>query len=181
MKRILLLLLLVSSTTNAAPPVTYQFTDGTTIEAPQINANYQELADRIELLQNQIASMQNNAQKSIIGFTTALSTTNETGHFAKFSQLCYAEFVDSRICNTKEVRETVNPPLLGVGERAWVMPTNIIPVEVGSTAIKYDSISGLGTTGGNGSGCLSVDVNGAYDQFCNNNFGPNQYRVACCK
>ena len=172
-KKVIVLFSLITSVTNAAPPVAHQFTNGTTIEASQVNANYQELADRIEVLQNQINTMQSNAPKSLVGFTTALSS-NSNGEFTKLSQLCYAEFADSRICNTKEARETVNPPVLGASERAWVMSNEVIAITAGSSAqLVIDSISGVGNPN-----CLSLDSSGKTFGACNNT---DQYRVACCR
>ncbi len=174
MKKLFLFSITIFSLTlNAAPPVTYQFTNGTTIEASQVNANYQELADRIEVLQNQVNTMKSNAQMSLVGFTTAL-TSNNNGEFTKLSQLCYAEFADSRICNIKEALETVNPPALGASEKAWVMSNGVIAVSAGSGSISIlDSIIGVGSTN-----CLSFNSTGKTSGACN---GTDQYRVACCR
>ena len=180
-KKAIILISLFASISYAAPPVTYQFTNGTTIEASQINSNYQELADRIEVLQNLLLTLQSNTQKSLIGYTTALST-NSNGEYIKLSQLCYSEFNDSRICTSKEVLETVNPPTLGVTERAWAMPTSIIPSPT-TAGISYDSFTGVGggDTLESSINCLSIGTNQPLDASCADNFNLYQYRVACCR
>lgn len=179
-KMLLFLAVCVSTSINAAPPVTHQFTNGTTIEASQVNANYQELADRIEVLQNQVLTLQNNSQKTLIGYTAAYST-NSYGEYVKLSNICYSEFIDSRICSSKEAIETINPPSLGNTDRAWVRPTSL---KVTSSGGYYDSFSGLSGSYASPESsirCMSIGLNPEMKLGCSDNFGLVQYKVACCK
>ena len=56
----------------------------------------------------------------LVGFTTVTTAPN-IGLFG-MTQLCQAEYLDSRICTSKEIMETVNVPLLPSGTRAWLQP-----------------------------------------------------------
>ena len=193
---------LFSLTLNAAPPVTHQFTNGTTIEASQVNANYQELADRIEVvdktaevislstdvsvlqgqvvsLQNQITQLQNVQPKQLVGFTTADAAT--TSNYLALTVQCQVEFVDSRICTTKEIVETVNIPTLPSGVSARVAPSsyNSISLDGGTSKIVEAFVGDVGSTNAR---CLTVTSNltsgGGFFVGCSSTSG---YKVACCR
>ena len=201
--RILLPFLMVgfSAIVNAAPPVTHQFTNGTTIEASQVNANYQELADRIEVsdniltvttnsseiavlqgqiigLQNQLTSLQNVSQKQLIGFTTADVVSRNP---LRMTAQCQAEFTGSRVCTVREIIETVNLPILPENVTARVAPSlgmdsqdlssSFYSLYLGN-GVNASSISCLYYT----TGSATIDNSTPFGASCNVGF-----KVACCR
>ncbi len=198
MKKIIILLLplCISIAANAAPPVTYQFTNGTTIEASQVNANYQELADRIAtsdttaivqglstdvgVLQSQVLQLQNIQPKQLVGFTAA-DATSSSDYLALTAQ-CQLEYPDSRICSTKEIIETVNIPVLSADTSARVAPSGNYSVAIGSGALRvYEGFAGPVSDNteeylNSVSGCLRYSTGSGFSANCNS--GP---KVACCR
>ena len=143
--RILLPFLMVgfSAIVNAAPPVTHQFTNGTTIEAAQVNANYQELADRIEvsdntatvnglstnvsvlqgqvqLLQTQLEQALSKNNKQLIGFTTTTILSAQTSHYLNSITVCQNDFPGSTVCVGDDIKNTVNVPTLPENSGAMI-------------------------------------------------------------
>ncbi len=137
MKNLLLLSLLTfSSLLYAAPPVTHQFTNGTTIEASQVNSNYQELADRIEaadvsiniqglstdvgVLQGQVLQLQNalaglsiQNNKQLVGFTSiTFAPGGGLRNYLDNIALCQSEFPGSSLCTVDDIYNTTLLPLL---------------------------------------------------------------------
>ena len=119
-KKAIILISLFTSTVGAAPPVTHQFTNGTTIEASQINSNYQELADRIETLQNQVVQLQNIQPKQLVGFTIATVSVGQTQQAFTLHQLCQSEYPNSSMCTSQDIKNTINIPALVDGTAAWI-------------------------------------------------------------
>ena len=119
----------------AAPPVTHQFTNGTTIEAAQVNANYQELADRISAidttvtvqvlstdvgvlqgqvlqLQNALAGLTNQNNKQLVGFTSITFAPGGLLNYLDNIALCQSEFPGSSLCTVDDIYNTTLLPLL---------------------------------------------------------------------
>lgn len=55
-----------------------------------------------------------------IGATTA--TVDGQGHLLGWQPLCLAENPGSRVCTTRDFVESVQPPVMEVGDKWWVMP-----------------------------------------------------------
>ena len=176
-KKAVIIFSFITSVSSAAPPVTHQFTNGTTIEASQINSNYQELADRIESLQSQLTIFQSQQSKQLIGFTTAdaISDTN----FLTLTTQCQNEFTGSRICNTREIIETVNIPTLPVNVSARVAPTKFTSIDGGFVIEEI-----IGKVGSSTPVCLYVDSDGIIANgsgFKVTGCGSLGKKVACCR
>ena len=175
-KKAIILFSFITSVSSAAPPVTYQFTNGATIEASQVNGNYQELADRIEVLQNQVTQLQNLKPKQLVGFTTADTMTGS--NFLTLTKQCQSEFTGSRICNTREIIETVNIPTLPVNVSARVAPTKFTSIDGG---IVIEEV--IGRFGSSISSCIYVDSDGIIEEgsgFKVTGCEPSGKKVACC-
>ena len=175
-KKAIIIFSIITSVSSAAPPVTHQFTNGTTIEAAQVNANYQELADRIEVLQNQVVQLQNIQPKQLVGFTLSTIGATQSRNYIVLTNLCQAEFPGSRVCNTREIAETVNYPTLTDNSHAWVAPSKFTSLDYpGSGFISEEIIGSMSTAG---AACLFVDFQGRMDWGCNNAV---LYGASCCK
>ena len=172
-KKAVILFSLITSVSSAAPPVTHQFTNGTTIEASQINSNYQELADRIEVLQNQVTQLQNIQPKQIIGFTSAdANSFNPLGLTAQ----CQIEFANSRVCTSKEIIETTVIPTLPVNAFARVMPVNL--QTQGLSAGVVSSNGGLMVNYGK---CATFSTSTTSEDLLISNCSLTGVKVACCQ
>ena len=175
---------LFSATLYAAPPVTHQFTNGTTIEASQINSNYQELADRIEainktaevtglstdvtvlqgqvqLLQTQLLQAISNNSKQLIGFTTSTILSAQTSHYLNSVSVCQYDFPGSTVCIGDDIKNTVNIPVLLGNEGAMI----------------YTSKTGIGVSPVclHSNGRMESNV-GATGSRCNVDI-----KIACCR
>ena len=118
----------------------------------------------------------------LVGFTTATTTPN-VGLFA-LTQLCQAEYLDSRMCTTEEVMKTVNIPVLPDDTVAWIQP---IIVSQYNEVVR--DISGIGLrTGSSYLSCAGWSVSYLGDYSLNiSNLGiigysscANTHPVACC-
>lgn len=177
-KLILSPLLCISNLLNAAPPVTYQFSNGTTIEASQVNGNYQELADRIEILQNQITSLQNIQQKQLVGFTAAVAISRNP---LRMTAQCQTEYPNTRVCTAKEVMETIDLPVIPDNVIVRVVPDLGLDSTPGSAG--YSNSIYLGAELGVDSlSCLAFSTGTAttdskpFLASCNAGF-----KIACCR
>ncbi len=136
--------LIFAQNSYAAPPVTHQFTNGSTIEAAQMNSNFQELADRIEVvdnraavttnsseiaalkslvssLQSQVESLQNLNSRVLVGYTSIDYPGDQSRHYLKLNSQCDLDFPGSRLCSTTELSNSNNiNPVPAAG--AWVKP-----------------------------------------------------------
>ena len=133
--QLIIFIWLYSNALFAAPPVTYQFANGTTIEASQVNANYQELADRIEVsdntatvnglstdvsvlqgqvlqLQNELAGLTVQNKKQLAGFTAATIPLNSRENTLDNIALCQSEFLGSALCTVNDIYNTTVLPIL---------------------------------------------------------------------
>ncbi len=118
------LILFYSQIGFAAPPVTYQFTNGTTIEASQINSNYQELADRIEALQNQINELKGLSPKQLVGFTSVTYTSDQARGYPKINSDCDSQFTGSMMCKSSDIANSFQ--VSGIPSTpGWVRPNFI--------------------------------------------------------
>lgn len=195
MKKILLLSILISFPINAAPPVTHQFTNGTTIEASQVNANYQELADRIEaadvstnlqslstdvgILQGQVLQLQSqldqlNTQnkKQLIGATIGTIPYSQILNRFEVVSLCQSEFTESTVCSIEDINNTVNIPAL-----------SMLPVDRGALIIDIDNVSsnyGLRCLASNG--YINTNVFADLSSLGTSSLGcVENINIACCR
>ena len=105
-------LLVSGSIVAAGAPVANQFTAGDPIVASDINANFQELADRIG---------DSGLLRNMLGFSTGTTTGNKG--IKVLTELCAANFVGSRICTSEEVVKTIDfSNLPTTPTNAWVQP-----------------------------------------------------------
>lgn len=185
MKNLLLLSLLTfSSLLYAAPPVTHQFTNGTTIEASQVNSNYQELADRIEaadvsiniqglstdvgVLQGQVLQLQNalaglsiQNNKQLVGFTSVAFTQGGVFNNLDNIALCQSEFPGSTLCTVDDIYNTTLLPLLPTSSAGLAFLRN----SSGGARTPY-CVNSKGDIDAGGIGAASCSIN---------------TKLACCK
>ena len=202
--KLLLLLMFISTSLNAAPPVTHQFTNGTTIEASQVNANYQELADRIEVsdntlavttnsseiavlqgqitsLQNQLTALQTITQKQFIGFTSADALSR---NYLRMTAQCQSEYAGSRVCTVKEIVETVDLPVIPDNVTARVAPELGLDADYGGSTSILSSIYLGNQISQNTLSCLIYSTGTAVIDsipFSANCSTTDSYKVACCR
>jgi len=124
----------------------------------------------------------------LVGFTTA-TTLPDIGRFA-MTQICQAEYENSRMCTSEEIIKTVNiPPGMPAWEPAWVQP-----VIVDTFLFSDDEIWAVDISGAKGRGDLSceswwsvsiyyqglvVTHNGVF-QLLQDAFCDNYNHIACC-
>jgi hypothetical protein len=112
------MILLLCATTVFGDPVSYQFSPNTPIRSSEINGNFQELVDRISSLESQLSE----GNKAVFVGVTVEAVKGYKG-VVSFNKLCHSNFPKSRICNSKEIIETADPPDFFSGFRyAWVHP-----------------------------------------------------------
>lgn len=127
----------------AGAPVTNQFTAGDPIVANDINANFQELADRndvtqtavtqtqgdvttlqsdLAVLQGTVSSISNSgSSRQLVGFSSG-TAAGDAG-IKVFTELCDADFAGSGMCTSEEIVKTksfANLPVISTS--AWVLP-----------------------------------------------------------
>lgn len=156
----------------AGTPVTNQFSAGNPIIANDINADFQELADRnaatqasvtqnqsnISTLQSDVAALQGNIStitnsgslKHLVGFSSG--TTLGSGGLKVMTDLCGSDFPGSRICTSEEiVKSTSFPTITVTAVGAWVQPV-LIGSGNGDSGVNSrpvtDSYSGYGDNSG---------------------------------
>ena len=174
MKKLFLVVAIFTPSVFSAPPVTHQFTNGTTIEASQVNSNYQELADRIEALQNQVVQLQNTQPKELVGFTATTFPQSQSKSYFILNAACESEFTGSKICNTIEIANSSIIPALDASSSAWVKPS--YKGITGTTSpLLAEEIVGVAY---NTADCIQVDANGTFSVSCDN---PLNKSVACCR
>jgi hypothetical protein len=149
----------------AAPPVTHQFTNGTTIEAAQMNANFQELADRIEVidirpavttntsdiaalqaqltsLQDQLNTLQSQKPKLLVGYSVTTFSKEQAVEHIRLNSACNADFPGSTLCSTVEMSSsTFLTP--APTSSAWLKP-KFVSITNGTAGILFsDEVIGL--------------------------------------
>lgn len=133
----------------AGAPVSNQFIAGDPIIANDVNANFQELADRIDVNSTAISQMLEGQLRQIVGF----STTTVTGHagLKAITEACSSDFPGSRICTSEEIVKSTNFPSITPYAEAWVLPVLSGSGNPGSevnTAPALDKYSGIGFNDG---------------------------------
>ncbi len=71
--------------------------------------------------EKQIVLNQSEGRYEFVGFSTAKS--NGAGGILKFTQVCQADFPNSRMCTSEEIIKTVNVP--SANGEGWVQPTTV--------------------------------------------------------
>jgi len=137
-------------------PVPHIFTTGNPIVASEFNANFQELSDRndttqtqitqsasdistnqssistiqgnITQIQAEITNLQTNTSSQLLQFVgNSTGTVNGSQGIRAMTELCQADFVDSRVCTTEDYAKTTNfPASIPNTTYAWIIPSNVV-------------------------------------------------------
>ncbi len=191
MKRIIIIASLIISFNvyAAGDPVPNIFTAGESIVASEFNANFQELANRIDNLQTNNSSLLQfvgNSSGTIDGISGVRAMT----------ELCQVTHPISRICTTEEYTKTINfPAAISSSTSAWISPSlvvgggnginnHVVPAadvysgkqySLTSSGVRDFNCSGWSSSGA--SFGLSVNgVGGFAESSCQ-----NAIAVSCCK
>ena len=174
----------------AGDAVTHSFSAGGSIVATEMNANFQDLANRNDATQTQvtqnataISNLQSN-EVAVLQYLGNTSTTLDGGQGIRtMNELCQASFSGSRMCTTEEYANTITFPTAELDE-AWTRP-----VLVGlDTSTSMDSISeqsssyGLACSGWSSThpSTKGMVVSGSGKMTTNSCAVSSPVKVSCC-
>ncbi len=134
----------------AGDAVTHSFSAGGSIVATEMNANFQDLANRNDATQTQvtqnataISNLQSN-EVAVLQYLGNTPTTLDGGQGIRaMNELCQASFSGSRMCTTEEYANTITFPAAELDD-AWIRPV-IVGLDASSA---MDTISGQSSSYG---------------------------------
>lgn len=175
----------------AGDAVTHSFSAGGSIVATEMNANFQDLANRNDATQTQvtqnataISNLQSN-EVAVLQYLGNTPTTLDGGQGIRgMNELCQVSFSGSRMCTTEEYANTITYPAAELGV-AWIRPVIVgLDGTVGMDAISghagYDgelTCSGWESSSSTKMG-MSVSANGAMEP--NDCDSASAVKVSCC-
>lgn len=95
------------------------FEAGEAIKASEMNENFVDLQNQIDVLKAQVEASDNSDSKNeFVGFTLA-RTNGDAGGLYGLNKMCSDEYTGAKVCKSGSVSE-INPAL--ILEAAWVQP-----------------------------------------------------------
>ncbi|GAA5186010.1 hypothetical protein [Ferrimonas gelatinilytica] len=194
----------LSTALGAGEPVGHQFNSGDPIIAAEVNANFQELADRINSANSAVSNLDSSlsAENSALDTRVAaleaqqqpvtnsqfigVSSSMVAGNIGvlEMTKQCQIDYPASRVCNTLEIVRTVEIPEVPEGYY-WVKPVMSgagTGLSSTSSLATFDLGSGItsanqGLSCDNGNSGIRVSQTG---RFLTANC-TTEFAIACCK
>ena len=172
----------------AGAAVPHVFVSGGAIVASEVNANYQNLADRIQTVSDTVS----NTEKLLQFVGNSATSLDGSNGIRTMTELCQVTYAGSRMCSTEEYAKTITFPTMGSASSAWVRPSKVITASLSNDYEASDFFAGAGNTSVKGLNCsgwsnnnggssedsgLVVNEKGAFGQSRCNATLP----VSCCK
>ena len=182
-KFIVLVSVLFLSLTANADDVPNTFQAGEPIVASDVNENFTDLQNQINVLKAQLYS-QNSTEtpREFVGIT-ASSTTGNIGGYFNANQMCNEAHPGSVMCTSDEIRNA-DPAL--IGEPVWIDPVIInatgnsqqgfiYSYEFGYYSYKHTNCGDWSKAGSNDTGTFIEEGSRSFVSCT------SSYKIACCK